>query len=446
MIVVAQVEHGRLGAVSGLRPGDRIHRVNGERIDDAIDFHVRAAERDVLLEIERGSEFYAVEIVREPGESFGLSFEEGALRRCNNRCVFCFVRQLPQGLRPSLYVKDDDYRLSFLHGSYVTLTNLRSRDIDRIVAQRLSPQFVSVHATDPVVRQRLLGRRGPAPIMPLLRRLADQGIQLHAQIVLCPGWNDGPHLERTVHELACLHPALRSIALVPVGLTRYRRALPRLRPVTPELAARYVCSAATAGEAFLAAYGERLVYCADELFLLAGQPIPPAEYYGDLPQLENGVGMLRATVDGWERSSRRLAAVSRPGVRIGMVTGTLAAASMREIAAEAAERCSLRVELVVVRNRFFGETVTVSGLLTGGDILKALAEHGRFDCVLLPPNCLNDDGLTLDGMTVADLSARLGMPVTAGRRDLVASLRLAIQTACRQRAARSRASAAGGPR
>lgn len=422
MLIIAEVEPGGLGATVGLRTGDRISHVNGFAVMDVIDFQVHTAERQLVLEVEREGERYDVEVVREAGESFGVDFGDLELRRCNNNCVFCFIDQMPPGMRPSLYVKDDDFRLSFLHGSYVTLTNLNEEDIQRIAAQRLSPQYLSVHAVDPELRQRLLGRRRPPPdILDQIQQLADQRIEMHTQVVLCPGWNDGDQLAHTVAELSRFYPAVRSVALVPVGLTRFREELPSLTPVTPSRAATYLDFAEEQGVAFLATFGERFVYGADELFLIAGRPIPAQQYYHGFPQLENGVGMARAFLDAWEAGREALSKVSGRGC-IGLVTGELAARFMGPVVNEIGQLTPLQARMIVVRNRFFGSKITVSGLLTGHDMVASLGAQPELDAVFLPPNCLNSDGYTLDGYSVPELSARARVPVFAGDYDLAKCL------------------------
>ncbi len=422
MVVVSAVEPGSLGDLAGFLPGDRIRRVNGEDIADLIDFQVHTADRELELEIEREGEDYVVEVLREPGESFGFSFAEMELRRCHNNCVFCFIHQMPEGLRPTLYVEDDDYRLSFLHGAYVTLTNVKERDLQRIIDQRLSPQYISVHATDPQLRLALLGRkRASGDLLARIRQLAEGGIEMHTQVVLCPGWNDGEQLVRTVTDLSHFYPAVRSVAMVPVGLSRHRQGLPELQPVTVELARDYVAQAESFGRQFSRTLGERFVYAADELFLLQGQEPPPASYYDAFPQVENGIGMVRTFIDRWCAGRGQLPVrLDRP-FRLAMVTGVLAAVFMRPIVAQLAGIDGLQVDLVEVTNDFFGAGITVSGLLTGGDMVAALRRQAAaWDLVLLPPNCINGEGVTLDDMTVPALASAVGVPVAVGDYDLTA--------------------------
>ena len=422
MIEVKEVSDQSLGQRAGLASGDRILEINGEKIGDLIDFQVNSAEADLLIAIERDGEVYEIEVERQPGEDMGLEFEEMRLRSCNNKCVFCFIHQMPKGMRRSLYFEDDDYRLSFLHGSYVTLTNIKDRDLDRIVEQGLSPQYLSVHATDPDLRQTLLGRTKPTGnILERIEKLAQNNIEMHCQVVLCPGLNDGAHLVRTVEDLSRFYPAVRSVALVPVGLTRHRDKLPQLQGVSPQVAAGYLKAAQAWGRDFKTRLGERLVYLADELFLLNGRLPPPASYYDAFPQIENGIGMVRSFLDRWERGKKNLPQRLEQPLHLGLVTGKLAAFFMEPICQELNRIGGLSVDLVPVANRVFGAGITVSGLLAGSDILDALA-GGRWDLVLLPPNTVNGEGLTLDDLTVAELADKAAMAIGVGDYDLAKCL------------------------
>ena len=423
MVVVKQIEPDSLGARAGFCIGDRILRINGEEVRDLIDVQVNSAEEVVCVEIERDKELYEAEIERQSGESLGLVFEDMRLRSCNNKCVFCFIHQMPKGMRRSLYFEDDDFRLSFLHGSYVTLTNVRESDIDRIIEQGLTPQYISVHATDPALRQVMLGRtKATVDINERLHKLAANGIEMHTQVVLCPGWNDGPHLERTVADLSTYYPAVRSVALVPVGLTDHRHKLVRLDPVTPAKAAEYAAAAEAWGLQFKARFGERFVYAADEIFLLTGRPVPAAAYYDAFPQLENGIGMVRSFLDTWEEASKRLPTYIAKAVRIGLLTGRLAERILAPLVARLNAIENVQIDLLPVDNDFFGHGITVSGLLTGRDMAARMRDGIQRDLVLLPPNCVNGEGLTLDDMTVPQLAEAVGVPLAVGGYDLVESL------------------------
>lgn len=431
-VVVSQVRRGSPAADAGLASGDQIVAINGAPLRDAIDFYFHSAEDRLRLMFRREETLHTVTLSRRAGEKLGLELappRPGEISTCANKCVFCFIHQLPRGMRKSLYVKDDDYRLSFLHGNYITLTDLDEDALARIEVQRLSPLYVSVHATDPELRHRLLGEpRVKREILPLMERLAKAGITMHAQIVLCPEWNDGPHLERSVRELAVLHPGVATVAVVPVGLTRHRGRLPRLRSVTPD-EARGLARTLEAWQAeFKARLGSQFVFAADELYLLGGVEIPPARHYEGFPLLEDGVGLVRRFTDGWERALRRLSRgdAAAPGRRrVSVVTGELfaprLAALIRQLPAH------LRpAEVVPVANDFFGRAITVAGLLTGQDILAQLTARPLGDLVLVPAVALKDgEGVFLDDLSPADLAAHLGVPlkiVEATPRALLRSL------------------------
>ena len=423
MVVIKEIEPDSLGERSGFCIGDRLLRINGEEVRDLIDFQVMSAEESLEVEIERGEELYEATIERKPGEAFGLGFEDIRLRSCNNKCVFCFIHQMPKGMRRSLYFEDDDFRLSFLHGSYVTLTNVRESDIDRIIDQGLTPQYISVHATDPALRELMLGRtKATVDIIQRLEKLAANGIEMHTQVVVCPGWNDGPHLERTVKDLSAFYPAVRSVALVPVGLTDHRDRLAKLEPVQGDKAAEYLVFAEKWGLEFKKRFGERFIYAADELFLLVGREPPEDSYYDAFPQLENGIGMVRAFLDTWKSQSAELPLGNAEPKRIGLVTGRLAEEVIKPLVARLNCIENLEVDLLAVDNDYFGRGITVSGLLTGRDIVARVRDEPQRDAVLLPPNCINGDGLTLDDMTVSQLIEEVGVPITVGSYDLVGSL------------------------
>ncbi|MCK5119051.1 MAG: DUF512 domain-containing protein [Candidatus Latescibacteria bacterium] len=416
------VQTGSPAEQLGIRVGDSLERINGHPARDVLDVWFRMADESAILELRRDGEVFEVRIEEAEDRDLGLGFEEMTIRRCGNRCVFCFVDQLPPGMRPALYVKDEDVRLSFLHGGYVTLSDVSGEDIERIVEQRLSPLYISVHATDPQVRKRLLGRRGGVEVLATMQRLAAARIWMHTQIVLCPGINDGPELERTVRGLSDLFPHVRSIAVVPVGLTRHRDGLAPLKPVGRAEARRCIEQVTEWQEALLNRFGERLVYAADECYLAAGLEIPSAEDYEDFPQIENGVGMVRQFLDAFVAEEKRLPKGLKERLSLTLVTGRSAEGFLRRIVARLEQMRGLSVRVVAVKNRFFGESITVSGLLTGQDILVALERETVGDAVLLPPNCVNEDGLLLDDQTPEEMGQALGVPVEVGSYDLVESV------------------------
>ena len=333
-VVVAAVSARTPAARAGLLPGDRILAINGAGLRDVIDFHFHAGEERLEMTLERGGRARTA-VLRRRGPGLGLELEAprpSEISTCANKCVFCFIHQLPRGMRKSLYVKDDDFRLSFLHGNYITLTDLEEPELDRIETQRLSPLYVSVHATDAEVRHRLLGQpRIKRDVMPIMERLARAGIAMHAQIVLCPDWNDGAHLDRSVHDLARLHPGVRTTAVVPVGLTRHRERLPALRRVTDEEARTLVASIEAWQREFLVALGSRFVFAADELYLQAGRDLPTAHDYEGFPIVEDGVGLVRRFTDGFTRAVTRLPRrLARPRA-VTLVTGEMFAPRLRAL-------------------------------------------------------------------------------------------------------------------
>src|SRR5262245_27506364 len=413
-VVVAAARPRTPAAGPGLVPGDRIVAINGHPVRDAIDFHVAGGETRLRLRLVRVGRERAALLVRR-GADWGLELTPPApseISTCANKCVFCFIHQLPRGMRKSLYVKDDDFRLSFLHGNYITLTDLDEDELARIETQRLSPLYVSVHATDPELRHRLLGEpRVKRELMPVMARLARAGIRMHAQIVLCPDWNDGPHLDRSVHELAQLHPAVASTAVVPVGLTRHRERLPRLRAATDDEARGLVRSIETWQRDFLTSLGTRFVWAADELYLQGSAPLPPAAAYEGFPIAEDGIGLVRRFTDGWGRAVRRPGAqVARPRA-VTVVTGEMFAPRLGALLDDLRVE-HLRVRVAPIANDWFGRGIGVAGLLTGQDIEAQLAGRDLGDAVLVPAVAIRDGaGVFLDDLAPSDLTAALGVPV-----------------------------------
>jgi putative radical SAM enzyme (TIGR03279 family) len=414
-VVVAAVRARTPAAAAGLAAGDRILAINGRGLRDAIDFQFYGADDRLELRIEREGAPRALRLARRPGAELGVELQAprpGDIATCANKCVFCFIHQLPRGMRRSLYVKDDDFRLSFLHGNYITLSDLDEPSFERILEQRLSPLYVSVHATDPELRWALLGKpRHTAEILPRLERLAKAGIRVHAQIVLCPGLNDGPHLERTVHELAPLHPHVATTAVVPVGLTRHRERLPSLRTLTDAEAGALVDTVGGWQARFLPQLDSRFVFLGDEVYLQAARPLPPAADYEGFPIAEDGIGLVRRFEDGLARAR----APRRPGRsprRVTLVSGTLYGPRLARLLG-GLSLPGVDARVVEVPNDFFGGSIGVAGLLTGQDIQRHLAARGDLgQAVLIPAVALRDgDGVFLDDLTPADLQRALGVPV-----------------------------------
>jgi len=414
-VVVSRVRRGSAAAAAGFQGGDRLLAINGAPLRDVIDFHFNAGEEELRIDLDRAGARRAARLVRRGGRDLGLEFESprpAEISTCANKCVFCFIHQLPRGMRRSLYVKDDDYRLSFLHGNYITLTDLDEAELERIEIQRLSPLYVSVHATDPELRHALLGRpRIARPILPVMTRLAAAGISMHAQIVLCPGLNDGEPLERTVFDLAALYPGVKTTAIVPVGLTRHRERLPELRSLAEEEAHALVEAAGAWQRHFLARLGSRFVFLADEIYLCAECEVPTARTYEGFPVVEDGIGLVRRFEDGFERATRRLPRhLGRPRT-ITIVTGEMFAPRLARLLGHLPV-AGLTVDVAAVANDFFGRRIAVAGLLTGQDIQRQLARGRLGQRVLIPAVTLREeDGVFLDDLTPMDLARDLDVPV-----------------------------------
>jgi putative radical SAM enzyme (TIGR03279 family) len=408
------VDAGSLADRSGLRPGDKLLSINGHVLRDVLDYYFYAADERLEIEMKRAGKRLVLATDREYGEEFGVEFAEDVfdgIRRCGNRCEFCFVDQMPPGLRSSLYVKDDDYRYSFLYGNFITLSNWSEEDWERVAEQHLSPLYVSVHATDPEVRQRLMCNPRLPDIGEQLRRLTGMGIEVHTQIVVVPGVNDGQHLDRTVEDLTALFPGVRSIGVVPVGLTRYHSQGVRL--LTEKEVRAVLGQVLPRQQENRRRLGVGLVYPSDELYLRAGYPIPTADEYDGFPQLENGIGLVRELLDDWEELKRRGA--RRTTGKSTLVCGTLIAPLMAQITGDLSQRLGVEITVRPVENRFLGASVTVSGLLSGRDVMDALEGQQPGEVVLLPRAMFDAAGrATLDDVTATEMEASLDVPVVQG--------------------------------
>ncbi len=405
MVRVAQVEAGSIAEELELQVGTRIVRVNGERVRDGIDFTFLFAESELEVEaVDPDGESTVFEIIREPGERLGIVPAPDTVRECANECVFCFIDGNPEGARQSLSLRDDDFRLSFTYGSYVTLTNLGPRGLQRLVDQRLSPLYVSVHATDPEVRIRLLKNRRAGLIMDQLRYLTDHGLEVHTQIVLCPEWNDEAHLDRTIQDLYSLGSGVRTLSVVPVGLTKYNVNRP-VRPLRAEEAAQALQQVDGIRERARAERGYGWCYAADELFLASDRELPEPRYYDDLSLTENGVGAVRSFLDAFDEGLRDLPDLSEKRLRI--LTGRSMAPFLEARATPLAEATGATVEVTMVRNQFFGDLVTVAGLLGGRDLLSAATYPSESDIILVPREALNQDDLFIDSLPLESVRQEL---------------------------------------
>ncbi|MDR1217916.1 MAG: DUF512 domain-containing protein [Oscillospiraceae bacterium] len=422
---VRAIEAGSPASRTKIAVGDVIMRINGREVNDVLDYMYDSYEPRLVIELRsRDGAYKSVRLRKPEGADVGLEFDDPLMddsRSCANRCVFCFVDQLPPGMRSTLYYKDDDTRLSFLHGNYVTLTNLRAGELERMIRLRVSPINVSVHSTDPELRGHMLGSGVPCEIMDKLRALTGGGITVNCQIVCCPGVNDGDELRRTLTELSGLYPGVASVSVVPVGLTRHRERLPELRAFDASAADAALRLAEELGGAFLRELGSRFVFCADELYIKAGRELPGGDFYEDYPQLENGVGMMRLLTAEFDEAMQSgvFDAVrdgeTRPGRVFSIATGRAAGRFIRELAdAVAARYGGAPCAVYEIRNDFFGESVDVAGLVTGGDIAAQLAGIPLGDALLIPRAMLRrGEDVFLDDVTLAELSGRLGVPVRA---------------------------------
>jgi putative radical SAM enzyme (TIGR03279 family) len=406
-LTIEKVLPGGIAEEMEIEPGDRLISVNGNPLRDIIDYNFFTGDNELTMEIvKENGELWEIKIERDENESLGLIFPPPEPMRCGNRCIFCFVHQLPKGLRLPLYVKDEDYRLSFLYGNYVTLANIGRNEIDRIIEQRLSPLYISVHATDPELRERLLGKCGIIPIMEIMKELASARITMHTQVVLCPGVNDEGALERTVAELSSLHPQVASLAIVPLGLTRHRRGLPRLQPVTKRYALSFIEEWRSRAVDIAERVGEPFLFFADEFYLKAGVPFPPLNAYGDLPQLENGVGMAPLFLHEAEVVLEKAGPLRTFCVTV--VTGESPYRFFSGFLHSLSVKTGVKLEPVVVKNRLFGARVTVTGLVGGNDIVKALKGRDLGEAVVVPDVMLKEgEGLFLDDLTVEELERAL---------------------------------------
>ena len=423
MVRIAEIEAGSIADELSLEIGTRIVRINGEPVRDGLDLMFLLADTDLELDtVSPAGEVVLCEIEREPGTPMGIVPAPDTIRECANKCVFCFIDGNPEDARPTLWLRDDDFRLSFTYGSYVTLTNLGPKGLQRLIDQRISPLYVSVHATEPDVRERLLVNQRAGLIMSQLSELIGGGLEVHTQIVLCPEWNDGRHLERTIEDLWSLGPSVRSLSVVPVGLTRYNVNRP-VRPLMPSEAGAAIDRVDHARERALAVRDLGWCYTADEMYLIAGRPVPDAAYYDDGALYENGVGAIRRFVDGFDAG---LETVPRfEGRRIRLVTGLSMSPYLRERSDRLAAATGADVEVVEVGNKYFGESVTIAGLLGGRDILEALGDSRHGDVIVLPAEALNADNVFIDDLAQSELVAALAPAEIRTGYEITEALRVA---------------------
>lgn len=431
---IKSITNGSIASRHTILPEDELLEINGHPINDIIDYKFHSSEPILTLKLkDKNEKIKKLRLRKKPDQDLGLEFYEIRYRSCKNKCIFCFVHQLPKGMRKSLYFKDEDYRLSFLHGSFITLTNTPDEGIDRIIRQRLSPLYISVHTTDENLRKQIFSNQKIPEVMPIIRKLAEGGIELHTQIVLCPGINDGKYLKKSVQDLSSLYPQMKSLALVPVGLTRYRQNLPKIKPVSKKYSLAIIKLVDGWQKIFRKKFKDGFVYAADEFFTKgmdrmvhtkAELDIPNKKYYDDFDQIENGVGMMRKFLDQFQTKQKLLPKGLKKELSITLLTGVSAFRLIQKVVKDGLNIIpGLKIKVMVVKNDFFGSTVTVTGLLTGVDIINALKRQKKMgDLILLPPNCINQDGLFLDDITPQEVENELKRKVIIGSYDLVDSL------------------------
>ena len=419
MVKITDVERGSRAERAGIRANDILLAINKNEINDVLDYRFYLTERRVLISLSRDGVEYETEINKGEYDDIGLDFETPLMdekHSCKNKCIFCFIDQNPEGLRESLYFKDDDSRLSFIHGNYVTLTNMTRQDVDRIIKMRMSPINISVHTTNPELRVKMMKNKNSGKVLEYLNDFAAAGLSMCGQIVLCKGVNDGEELMRSMRDLAELYPAMSSVAIVPAGLTKFRDKLYPLTDFTSDEASRVIDMINSFGDQHKEKHGTRLFFAADEFYLKSGREIPSADYYEDYPQLENGVGMLRSLSDefGMALCDVKDFAFSLDKKRsISLVTGTASYPMIKDRVGKLCTLCpNLNVEIYEIINNFFGTSITVSGLLTGKDIYEQLKDKPLGEELLIPQNSLrHGEEVFLCGMTVSELSDKLGVPV-----------------------------------
>lgn len=420
--IISEIVPGSIADELGLKPGDEILSVNGNKIRDIIDYKFYINDFHILLGIKKkDGSLWEFDIEKDYNEDLGVDFTNPLIdraKRCSNNCIFCFIDQLPPGMRETLYFKDDDSRLSFLQGNFITLTNMKEEDIDRIIKYRIAPVNISIHTTNPDLRVKLLKNKNSGKVLNYLKKFKEAGLEIQGQIVLVPGYNDGKELDRTIRDLTDLYPTLISLAIVPVGLTKYRDQLPDLRVFTKEEAKEVIRQVEGYQQRALKEYGTRLVYLSDEFYITAEEPIPEEYRYEGYPQIENGVGMVRSFREEFLKALPDLSPSDNIKKNILLGTGKLAAPLMNTIAGELGA-CfpNSKFHLAEIKNNFFGETITVSGLLTGRDVIAQLKEISS-DVIMLPKNMMrNYEPVTLDDYRQEELEKALGRKIYFGSWD-----------------------------
>ncbi len=418
---IIHVKENTLGEMIGLKAGDRLLKINGKRVIDEIDYRFRITDESITLDLEIDGKMDKVSIDKDYDDDLGVEFEEFKIRKCGNDCVFCFVDQNPEGMRSGMYFRDGDYRLSYLHGHYITMTNMGQNELTRIVEQKMSPLYISVHTTDVELRQKLLLYGKEDFLMDKIDYLTENGIQLHTQVVLIPGLNDGKYLIKTLKDMYSYYPKVNSISIVPVGLTKHRVGLPELSTVTPEYAEKLVDYAESLKAQFPGSDEQPFIFLSDEWYIVAKKPFRPIVEMGGLNLIENGVGQVQSFLEDFELESESFPTSFSEPTSFTIATGHLAYGIFETNVIPVLNSIeNLHVNLVEIKNDFYGDMVTVAGLLAGQDIVNQLKDKDIGEAVWCSHRILNDEGtVTLDDMTLADLSSQLGVPVNVSHDSIL---------------------------
>jgi len=409
---IIKVKQGGIGDKLGLKPGDRLLKINSTKVKDEIDYRFKVAEEELTVEFEVDGKRKIFDLEKDFDDSLGLELEEFKIRSCANDCVFCFVDQNPAGMRKGLYFRDGDFRLSYLHGHYVTMTNMGKKELNRIVEQRLSPLYISVHATGVELRKRLLLYGKDDNLLDKIKFLTDNDIELHAQIVLMPSINDGANLIQTIEDLYKFYPKLNSLTIVPVGLTKHREGLPEIKSITPQYAKMMISEADGLNKKFNLDIDRSFIFFSDEWYILADKGFPNLSEYGSLDLVENGVGQVVTFINQIKEEKKNFPTSFDKPREFSIITGKLMESIFkREIIPMLEKIKNLKINLYTIQNNFYGDIVTVTGLLTGGDIIEQLKGKSLGEAVWASYRVLNDEGtMTLDDMTIKDISNELGLP------------------------------------
>ncbi|MDP6907589.1 MAG: DUF512 domain-containing protein [Candidatus Marinimicrobia bacterium] len=411
---INHIERDSIAESIGLKKGDQLYSIDGSRVKDVIDYRFKVADENIVIKVKQGEELIEYEIEKDIDDNLGIGFDDFNIRACANDCVFCFADQNPPGMREGLYFRDGDFRMSFLYGHFITMTNMGWKQLKRVVEQQLSPLYVSVHVTDPDKRLEMFLYGKDDFLMKKFEYLTENGIELHAQVVLCPGWNDGKFLEKTIEDIYSFYPYALSMSIVPVGLTKHREGLPNLPQVTKEYAKKFIPIGQKLSKKYRQKNGSNFVFLSDEWFLKVGNEVPDLDYYAGHDLIENGVGQVAHFMDNWNKEINNYDSFKDISKKVTICTGTLVANYFQENFLPLFESFSnLDIQLKSIVNTFFGEDdVTVSGLLTGHDIISQLQGEELGDLVFLSNRILNEDNtVTLDDMNLEKISNSLNIPV-----------------------------------